>query len=47
MLKKLLNPFGIKLTEARALYVWVGMAASVFLHLAFYYALFHFISKFW
>ncbi len=46
-LSKVLNPFGIKVTSATKLYVWVGSLVSLFLHGAFYYALFHFISKFW
>ncbi len=47
MLKKLLNPFGIKFTDLGPLYIWPGIVSAVVLHLAFYFTIFHFIRKFW
>ncbi len=47
MLKKILNPFGIKVTQASKAYVWVGMLSTLILHVLFYYVIYHFIAKHW
>jgi hypothetical protein len=47
MLKKLLNPFGIKITNASKGFVIMGLIASILLHISFYYAIFHFVRKVW
>ena len=47
MLKKFLNPFGLKVTSASSLFVGVGTVVSVLLHIAFYGAVIHFVLKYW
>jgi hypothetical protein len=47
MLTKLLNPMGIRLTNASAAWIVLGTLLSLGLHVAFYGTLLHFVIKFW
>ena len=47
MLKKLLNPFGIRITEAGKAFTWLGMLTAAIAHVVFYVTVIHFIVKAW
>ncbi len=47
VLKKVLNPFEIRVTGPGKAFVRLGALTSVVLHLAFYATIVHFVHKAW